>query len=60
LDPDTTLTVEYSTYGALKKAFYGLRSTLLILAFMALLRIRTPEQPPGNSVCCRAWTVLRK
>ena len=40
------------TYGALKKAFYGLRSTLLILAFMALLRIRTPEQlqghPPGE------------
>src|SRR6266851_3405144 len=40
------------TYGALKKAFYGLRSTLLILSFMALLRIRTPEQlqghPPGE------------
>jgi transposase len=40
------------TYGALKKAFYGLRATLLILAFMALLRIRTPGQlqghPPGE------------
>src|SRR5216684_2689006 len=40
------------TYGALKKAFYGLRATLLVLAFMALLRIRTPEQlqghPPGE------------
>ncbi len=40
------------TYGALKKGFYGLRSTLLILSFMALLRIRTPEQlqghPPGE------------
>ncbi|MFQ5974226.1 MAG: putative transposase, partial [Alphaproteobacteria bacterium] len=40
------------TYGALQKAFYGLRATLLILAFMALLRIRTPEQlqghPPGE------------
>lgn len=40
------------TYGALKKAFYGLRATLLLLAFMALLRIRTPEQlkghPPGE------------
>jgi transposase-like protein len=40
------------TYGALKKAFYGLRATVLILAFMALLRIRTPEQlqghPPGE------------
>jgi hypothetical protein len=40
------------TYGALKKGFYGLRATLLIVAFMALLRIRTPEQlqghPPGE------------
>jgi hypothetical protein len=40
------------TYGTLKKAFYGLRATLLIFAFMALLRIRTPEQlqghPPGE------------
>jgi hypothetical protein len=40
------------TYGTLKKGFYGLRATLLTLAFMALLRIRTPEQlqghPPGE------------
>jgi len=40
------------TYGALKNAVYGLRATLLVLAFMALLRIRTPEQlqgqPPGE------------
>ena len=40
------------TYGALKNAFYGLRATLLVLVFMALLRIRTPEQlqghPPGE------------
>ena len=40
------------TYGALSKAFYGLRATLLTLAFMALLRIRAPEQlqghPPGE------------
>ena len=39
-------------YGPLKKGFYGLRATLLVLAFMALLRIRTPEQlqgqPPGE------------
>jgi transposase len=39
-------------YGALKNGFYGLRATLLVLAFMALLRIRTPEQlqghPPGE------------
>jgi transposase len=40
------------TYGSLKNAFYGLRATLLLVAFMALLRIRTPEQlqghPPGE------------
>jgi transposase len=40
------------SYGSLKNAFYGLRATLLILAFMALLRLRTPEQlqghPPGE------------
>ena len=39
-------------YERLKKGFYGLRSTLLCLAFMALLRIRTPErlqfEPPGE------------
>ena len=31
-------------YGALHKGFYGLQSVLLTLSFMALLRIRTPEQ----------------
>lgn len=40
------------SYGNLKNAFYGLRATLLMLAFMALLRLRTPEQlqghPPGE------------
>src|SRR5437867_4626588 len=36
------------SYGMLKKAFYGLRATLLVLAFMALLRIRTPEQLHGH------------
>jgi transposase-like protein/xanthosine utilization system XapX-like protein len=40
------------TYGALKGGFYGLQATLLVLALMALLRIRTPEQlqghPPGE------------
>jgi hypothetical protein len=40
------------TYGTLKNAFYGLRATLLLVAFMALLRIRTPEHlqghPPGE------------
>lgn len=31
-------------YGKLKNGFYGLRSTVLCMAFMALLRIRTPER----------------
>jgi AraC-like DNA-binding protein len=39
-------------YGALKHGFYGLQATLLCVTFMALLRIRTPEQlqgqPPGE------------
>lgn len=39
-------------YGTLKRGFYGLQATLLCLTFMALLRIRTPEQlqgqPPGE------------
>jgi Transposase protein len=39
-------------YGALRNGFYGLQATLLCLTFMALLRIRTPEQlqgqPPGE------------
>lgn len=30
-------------YGRMQKGFYGLRATLLGLAFMVLLRIRTPE-----------------
>lgn len=32
------------TFGSLKRGFYGLQSILLILAFMAFLRIKTPEQ----------------
>ena len=31
-------------YGSLRHGFYGLQATLLTLAFMALLRIKTPEQ----------------
>ncbi len=31
-------------YGSLKKAYYGLQSILLTLAFMALLRMKNPEQ----------------
>lgn len=46
------LDVGEQTYGTLRNGFYGLRSILLVLALMALLRIRTPEQlqghPPGE------------
>ena len=42
----------HQVYGALKNGFYGLQATLLCLTFMALLRVRTPEQlqghPPGE------------
>ena len=34
-------------YGGLSSGFFGLRSTLLMLGFMALLRIRTAEQLSG-------------
>jgi len=34
-------------YGAIHKGFYGLQSVLLTLSFMALLRIKTPEQLKG-------------
>lgn len=33
-----------SVYGCLRNGFYGLQATMLTLAFMALLRIKTPEQ----------------
>lgn len=33
-----------SAYGRLKNGFYGLRSTVLCLGFMALLRIKSPER----------------
>ncbi len=33
-----------SVYGRVRDGFFGLRSVLLTLAFMALLRIKTPEQ----------------
>jgi hypothetical protein len=38
------LTVGAQAYGRLRNGFYGLRATLLTLALMALLRVRTPEQ----------------
>jgi transposase len=36
-------------YGTLQKGFYGLQAVLLTLAFMALIRIKTPEQLKGRS-----------
>jgi hypothetical protein len=46
------LEVGEKVYGDLRNGFYGLRSTLLCLAFMALLRIRNPDrmqfEPPGE------------
>jgi hypothetical protein len=38
-----------AVYGKLKQGFYGLHSILLTLAFMALLRIKTPEQLKGGA-----------
>ncbi|MEK7757144.1 MAG: putative transposase, partial [Planctomycetota bacterium] len=36
--------VGQDAYGSLRNAYYGLRSVLLTFCFMALLRIKTPEQ----------------
>jgi transposase-like protein len=36
-------------FGVLKKGYYGLQSILLTLAFMALLRIKNPEQLKNGS-----------
>jgi transposase len=38
------LEVGEKVYGELRNGFYGLRSTLMCLAFMALLRIRNPDR----------------
>jgi hypothetical protein len=43
------LEVPDEVYGRLKNGFFGLRSVLLTLAFMALLRIKTPEQLKGHA-----------
>ena len=43
------LEVADEIYGQLKSGFFGLHSVLLTLAFMALLRIRTPEQLKGHA-----------
>jgi hypothetical protein len=44
LEGEGLLEVGQDVYGALRNGFFGLRSILLTFAFMALLRIRTPEQ----------------
>ena len=38
------LGVAKNVYESLRKGFYGLQATLLMVAFMALLRIKSPEQ----------------
>jgi len=43
------LEVGKDVYGSLKNGFFGLQSVLLILGFMALLRIKTPEQLKGHA-----------
>jgi transposase-like protein len=43
------LEVADEVYGPLKNGFFGLHSVLLTLAFMALLRIKTPEQLKGHA-----------
>ena len=41
--------VAQEVFGALRPGFFGLRSVVLTLAFMALLRIKTPEQLTGQA-----------
>jgi len=43
------LEVAGALYGPLKPGFFGLRSVFLTLAFMALLRIKSPEQLKGHA-----------
>jgi len=43
------LEVASKVYGCLRKGFYGLQATLLTVAFMALLRIKSPEQLKAKS-----------
>jgi hypothetical protein len=43
------LEVANKVYGSLRKGFYGLQATLLTVAFMALLRIKSPEQLKAKS-----------
>jgi hypothetical protein len=44
LEHEGLLAVGAQVYGGLSNGFFGLRSVLLTFAFMALLRIKTPEQ----------------
>jgi len=44
LEEQGLLEAGQDVYGALRNGFFGLRSILLTFAFMALLRIRAPEQ----------------
>ena len=41
--------VAQEVFGALHNGFFGLRSVVLTLAFMGLLRIKTPEQLTGHA-----------
>ncbi len=41
--------VGQQVFGALRNGFFGLRSVLLTLTYMALLRIKTPEQLTGHA-----------
>jgi hypothetical protein len=43
------LEVAKEVYGCLRNGFYGLQATLLTVAFMALLRIKSPEQLKAKS-----------
>ena len=43
------LEVANKVYGSLRNGFYGLQATLLTVAFMALLRIKSPEQLKAKS-----------
>jgi len=43
------LDIGQKVYGRLRNGYFGLRSVLLTFAFMALLRIRTPEQITGRA-----------
>jgi len=44
LEEQGLLEVGQDVYGDLRNGFFGLRSTLLTFAFMALLRLKAPEQ----------------